>query len=982
MNPPKKVRFFLRDERRFQAFLAHFLLEGRGKRFFSVISLLFLLSFFSPIFSSTRVDQFQWQHVQTEHFDIYFDESSSLLTPRMAHYLEKAWSEVGKTYDFYVPERTPFFFYSNHNEFEQTNIVNIGEGTGGVTEAFKNRFLIFNDGSETWMKHVIYHEFTHVVQFNILYGGFWKSARLLKSPFYPLWFMEGCAEFGSGDIDEALGDMVVRDAVFNKNLPLLPELQGFSHLKPNQVTLGYKTGEAAVAFLKDEFGQEKVKELFLVIKDHFDISSALDQTLGLDLFRFDFRFQEWMNDKYALFFETAQTPDQYGLKVTQSDGIPQFNEGPALSPDGEKLYYFSDQGGPTELYELNLKTNQKTKLIGLEWSQLEHIQPGGKSISVSKDGRRLVFVGEKLQRDYLYFYDLLEKKLEKVQVPFDEVRSPAFSPIDNNELVCVGMMRGYNDLYIVNTKAEIKKRLTNSPQDERSPTYSIDGSKVYFSGEVLTEDKENPAGRDIFSINISDLLLSKITDLPGIEMEPETLPNGDIVFVRDRDDNNQLGFDLWLLRQGQTIPIRLTQSVGGMFTPRYDLSHQNLWYVGFFGGERHIFKGHQNLIPSKPVVSSSSETISSDSILSSTEVVNTNMKSNTQAWLHWPKNDSSPLFLGPSNPYKFKGSTDLFLPFFFYSSQDGLVFINLLQASDLLGNHQLSQQLQFSSGNDFYDLAMAYTYARFRPQFTFAVRNSRFYRTLAEDEQRRETNAIVSAGYPLDRYNAINLGLGITNREDLFFDLSEPNNQLKDRFIIGTFSHSTITGRYLVPTRGRKLDIFYQQGSDILSGDQQYKSGGVEAAQYIPFPRESTFASRIFYGRSSGRNSQVFRLGGSDRIRGLSQRSDDNKKTNSIIASSEMRFRLKYLNARTKFLFPDFFFKAAYLVVFNDVGYGWDSREERKEFKLNKAYNSTGLAISWPTFILQSFQLNLTVQYAKRTDNGGDVWYITTGPSF
>src|SRR5690349_16978649 len=117
-----------------------------------------------------RVDEFNWMKAETAHFDIYYDSTTEQMLPMMAQYLEEAWKNVGLRLDYKVTQRTPFFFYSNHNEFEQTNIVQIGEGTGGVTEAFKNRFLIFNDGSLTWLRHVINHEFSHVVQFNVLYG--------------------------------------------------------------------------------------------------------------------------------------------------------------------------------------------------------------------------------------------------------------------------------------------------------------------------------------------------------------------------------------------------------------------------------------------------------------------------------------------------------------------------------------------------------------------------------------------------------------------------------------------------------------------------------------------------------------------------------------------------------------------------------------------------------------------------------------------
>jgi hypothetical protein len=116
---------------------------------FHSLTFLILITFPALTFgladNNLRIKNFKWMKAESQHFDIYYDESTKLMVPRMAHYLEKAWQDVGKTYNYFVPGRTPFFFYSNHNEFEQTNIVSIGEGTGGVTEAFKNRFLIFND---------------------------------------------------------------------------------------------------------------------------------------------------------------------------------------------------------------------------------------------------------------------------------------------------------------------------------------------------------------------------------------------------------------------------------------------------------------------------------------------------------------------------------------------------------------------------------------------------------------------------------------------------------------------------------------------------------------------------------------------------------------------------------------------------------------------------------------------------------------------
>jgi outer membrane protein assembly factor BamA len=200
--------------------------------------------------------------------------------------------------------------------------------------------------------------------------------------------------------------------------------------------------------------------------------------------------------------------------------------------------------------------------------------------------------------------------------------------------------------------------------------------------------------------------------------------------------------------------------------------------------------------------------------------------------------------------------------------------------------------------------------------------------------------------------------------------------------MIAGLTYDTIQGRYLEATQGQSVHLFYQESRPLLGGDRQYRSGGIQGVNYTRLPRESTLASRLFYGRSVGADSQVFRLGGFDRIRGLSQENLSNKKTNVLLGGLEMRYRLAYLNARTKFLFPDFFFKAAYLLMFDDIGYGWDNSTERDGLSLGHANNSAGMGIMWPTFIMQTFRLDFSIQWAHVTNTGANVWYISVGPSF
>ena len=293
-------------------------------------------------------------------------------------------------------------------------------------------------------------------------------------------------------------------------------------------------------------------------------------------------------------------------------------------------------------------------------------------------------------------------------------------------------------------------------------------------------------------------------------------------------------------------------------------------------------------------------------------------------------------------------STDLFIPFVFYSTLDGLVLADIWQASDMLGNHQFQEQAQFASRSNTYDASLTYTYARFRPTFSLGVQGDEYFTDFDQDQRRREITGIGSATYPLDRVSSISMGAGVTSRRDSSDSGAFAPEFFNDRFLVTSYNYDTVIGHYLVPTKGQRLSVFYQQGFLTAGGDQLYKSGGVDETTYVPLERESTWATRLFYGRSTGRDPQVFRLGGVDRIRALATDSLDTKKTNVALASTELRFRLAYLNARTKFLFPDFFFKASYLILFDDVGYGWNNRDgagtiqELTRWKIRPASASLG----------------------------------------
>ena len=313
-----------------------------------VFSLFFLQAFAAGAWGFGKnkviIRDFDWKVTSTEHFDIHYYEDSRPWVNHTAKVLERAHDRITGDLNAPLKEKRSFFLYATANDMQQSNIVDVGDGVGGVAEMFKDRFMVYADGSRAWLENVLPHEFTHIVQFSVLLEGFWKSARILKTLIYPLWMLEGMAEYETGSKDIAVEDMYVRDAATSKGLISLVHLHQFSHLKPHQMTLAYKESASAVRFLASEYDGDKVGKMLKLFRTRYDVSSVLQSLIGLDLFAFDRKFREYLQLKYArqVRMEALKEPERYGDRLTREKGnIPEFSASPSLSRDGSKMAYLS-----------------------------------------------------------------------------------------------------------------------------------------------------------------------------------------------------------------------------------------------------------------------------------------------------------------------------------------------------------------------------------------------------------------------------------------------------------------------------------------------------------------------------------------------------------------------------------------------------------------------------------------------------------------
>ena len=101
---------------------------------------LILLINISSIFSQygkniVQYDDFDWQFIQTENFDIYFYSEGEFQLEIIAKYCEDANDKIASLIGWQLKSRASIIIYNSHNDFQQTNVVDsyMEEGIGGGT---------------------------------------------------------------------------------------------------------------------------------------------------------------------------------------------------------------------------------------------------------------------------------------------------------------------------------------------------------------------------------------------------------------------------------------------------------------------------------------------------------------------------------------------------------------------------------------------------------------------------------------------------------------------------------------------------------------------------------------------------------------------------------------------------------------------------------------------------------------------------------
>lgn len=482
-------------------------------------------------------ERFDWQQIQTEHFDVYYYPAKEEAIRDKARMAERWYDRLRTIFQHEFDERKPLIFYADDTDFQQTNVIGgfIGEGTGGVTEGRRDRMIMPFTGSYKETDRILGHELVHVFQFDI-----WKAnAEGFRLGAIPLWFIEGMAEYLSLGRQDAHTAMWMRDAVQADGIPTTRDLTR----EPRRF-FPYRYGQALMAYIGGRWGDGVMGALYRQA-GRVGVEGAFQNVLGItgeDL------SEDWASRLRETFEEPVAErtpPGEAGERILTRETVGgRLNISPALSPDGRYVAFFSERGlFSVDLFVADAETGEIVRRLtrtgrDAHFDAVRFISSAG---TWSPDGTRFAFSTFRQGRNEIAVLNVETRRIERrFRVgEVSAINNPTWGP-DGDRIAFVGMSGGLSDLYVLDTDTRDVRQLTNDRHAALHPNWSPDGERLAFATDRgsetsfsrLTFSSKQLALVDVESREVERLSLFE----GGKHINPQFAPDGrSLYFAADPD---------------------------------------------------------------------------------------------------------------------------------------------------------------------------------------------------------------------------------------------------------------------------------------------------------------------------------------------------------------------------------------------------------------------------------------------------------------
>lgn len=560
-----------------------------------------LMAQVSPSSVGFPYNHLPWYTLEVEHFFIHYQEGSENTAAEASVIANQIYGPITDLYD-YEPNRKVSIVLRDREDY-----------ANGAAYFFDDKIEIWIPpldtplrGTHQWLRNVITHEFTHIVQMgasmkrspmiqsiyfqwlsyedvrrpDVLYG---SPKGIFTHPFstvsIPAWFSEGTAQFMRENIFydywDTHRDMILRMNILEDKTLSFEEMGDFSSKNSLEREMVYNHGFDFTRYLTEQYGEKVIGELSRESangsSNFGNVMASVTGIDGQDL------YDRWIEDRKKKYNDQVQNLSNHEIEPVVDNGF--FNFYPQYDPQGNSFAYLTNRDRDYATTFLVLETPDSSLVLDeLEnpvddpknSNSFQHFNSKniaidyiGNRFSFSPDGMKITYskadrnrFGEEYQD--LFIFDI--KNIEENKITTDgRIQDPAWHPSEEI-IAAVKLQKGTQNLVLIDPESIEETKLTNFSNGETvyTPVWSPDGSSIYFASAAV--NSRNLYRYDIESKHIETLFEDKIIDFrdPWVDTN-----NKYLYFSADSDGI----FNIYRSKiDGQSIQ-KITDVKGGAFMP-------------------------------------------------------------------------------------------------------------------------------------------------------------------------------------------------------------------------------------------------------------------------------------------------------------------------------------------------------------------------------------------------------------------------------
>ncbi len=481
-----------------------------------------------------------WYTIESEHFFVHYQEGSSYSAQKTSKIAEEIYGPVTSLYQ-HEPERKVSIVLRDREDF-----------SNGAAFFFDNKIEIWVPALDTplrgthhWLRNVITHEFTHMVQLgasmkrsqriqsiymqwlsyedvrrpDVLYG---YPSGIITHPFatviIPAWFAEGTAQYQRHNLNhdfwDTHRDMLLRTRILSGTALNLHQMGHFTSKNSLERELVYNQGFDFTLYLTDRFGEDIIADLsrHAANSGRSNFNTVMKQVTGVPA---DKLYHDWLNDRESFYEQQISGLNPASFTQIETNGF--FNFYPQFSLNGKYFAYLTNRGRDHARTSLVIYSNDSETVINdiggfdLNDSRQQYMSTHGiysnpsidfisNRFSFSPDNRKIAYSRARKNRygetyQDIYLFDLESEEKKKI-TESARIQDPAWHPTEN-KIAAVQLKDGTQNLVLLDADTRDIHQVTNfnSAETVYTPVWG-DENTIYFS-------TASSGNRNIYKTDIS-----------------------------------------------------------------------------------------------------------------------------------------------------------------------------------------------------------------------------------------------------------------------------------------------------------------------------------------------------------------------------------------------------------------------------------------------------------------------------------------------